>query len=157
VAVCSNNKAVAFRLAPLGLAIALAGCDSSQLRVCETQLKDKLKSPASYKRISVEEYNIDSTISKQPYDAVAITYDAANSFNALLRDKEICTFRPGTTEQFDPTGLSTNIETTDLNATDLDATANLDMNATSLNADDALNASAEPSTDNYDVRNDAGE
>lgn len=96
-------------LAAAGAALALVACgvtDSSQLKACEEQLLEKLKSPSSYKRISTDEMTLNA--GKPPhYYSVSIEYDAANSYGALLRDTERCSFRldekgRATTEMFEP-------------------------------------------------------
>ena len=134
------------RIAALvGMVANLGACDSNQVQACETQLKDKLKSPASYKRVSLDVTQIPKSIHDPPYDEVTITYDAANSYNALLRDKEMCFFHPGTTDRFDPYGFESS-GTVDMNATDMNAT-DLDVNAATAEAtaaaDAALNAADE--------------
>jgi hypothetical protein len=157
--------------------ITLAGCDSSQVQLCEQHLKSKLKSPASYKRIEAESIQIDSSIHKPPYDEVTITYDAANSYNALLRDSETCFYHPGTTDRIENPF-----------AEEVEAEMQKMSSAASQAADDALNAAANAadnlsdaiqeaedavqdtphevaapdtaattSDDSYDVNNDAGE
>jgi hypothetical protein len=154
----------------LGLLGFLAACDSSQLRDCETQLKEKLKSPASYKRVKADEMLID--VHKPPYYDVTITYDAANSYNALLRDQETCFYHPGTTNRFDPFGTTAE-NVVDMNATDMNATvSDADVNAASdeatREADAALqaaeqevaaanNAVAAAESAVNDMDNDAGE
>lgn len=126
-------------VALLASTTALAACDSSQVRACEIRLKERLKSPASYKRVSAEVSRIPKNIHDPPYDSVTITYDAANSFNALLRDKETCFFHPGTTEQFDPYGFGGGA------AVDMNATLDFDINATDnaiANADATMEEAA---------------
>src|SRR3954465_2372843 len=129
-------------MALLGPCFLLTACDSDQVQACETQLKEKLKSPASYKRIKVDITKISKDINDPPYDDVTITYDAANSYNALLRDKESCLYHPGTTNQFNPFGFG-DLNATDMNATDMNAT---DMNATALDVNEAT-ASATATAD----------
>jgi hypothetical protein len=91
----------------------LAGCDAPQVKACEAELLDSLKSPSSYKRVSVLTYRVDDKDPK--YLAVAIQYDAANSFNAMLRDSYRCEYRLDskgrpTTESFDPyAGVADNV------------------------------------------------
>lgn len=97
----------------------LSGCEqiaqwrNPAIKACRAQLLDKLRSPASYKEISVETHS--SAISKAEYSrlnsslytsdasdwmlpkspaiySVIITYDAANAFGASLRNKELCQF-----------------------------------------------------------------
>lgn len=118
-------------------ALALSSCDSDQVWTCEAQLKDRLKSPASYNRVSVETVQIGSSIHKPPYDEVTITYDAANSFNALLRDKETCFFEPATTNRFDnPFAKEVDAEVQKLNEAALKA-ADEAMNGVQNDADKA--------------------
>lgn len=132
------------------LCVSLTSCDSNQVQACETHLKDKLKSPASYKRVSLDSLQIPKSIHDPPYDEVTITYDAANSYNALLRDKEMCFFHPGTTDRFDPYGFEgdtpVDMNATDMNAVDMNAT-DYDINAATTAAtraaDDALRAADE--------------
>jgi hypothetical protein len=84
------------------LTLALASCDGAQVQQCEAQLMQKLKAPASYNRVSVETGTISASDGVPAYDSVMIAYDAANSFNAPLRGHELCFFRPGTTDRFNP-------------------------------------------------------
>ena len=107
------------------LSILVSGCDSAQVRQCEAQLKEKLKAPASYKRVSAEEFV--NTSYKEPYDEVTITYDAVNSFNAPLRDRERCFYKPNTTDSIDPFGFNS-AEAVDMSAT---------TNATEMNSSEA--------------------
>ncbi len=83
--------------------LALGACDSKQVRACESGLQENLKSPSSYKRIAAEQ--LDNPGYKTPYSQVTITYDAANSFGVILRDKHVCFYRPGTTQSIDPFGV----------------------------------------------------
>jgi hypothetical protein len=126
------------RFAPLIASfLAAAACDSSQIQTCEAKLKDGLKSPASYKRVSVETNQIPPNVHKPPYDEVKIKYDAANSYNALLRDEMDCFYRPGTTESFEPFA--------DEEANELNALANqAAMDAANAQADAAPVEDAEP-------------
>lgn len=68
------------------VAIFAAACDFGRsepaIEACENLLKDRLKSPASYKRVAAAVEG----------DSVSISYDAANSFNAILRGSEVCRF-----------------------------------------------------------------
>jgi hypothetical protein len=84
------------------LTLALASCGSAQVQQCESQLMQKLKAPASYNRVSVETGSSSASDGVPAYDSVMIAYDAANSFNAPLRGRELCFFRPGTTDRFNP-------------------------------------------------------
>ena len=83
----------------------MAGCTDAATNACEQELMSTLKSPASYKRVKVEQVTIPDSIHKPPYDEVTITYDAANSYNALLRDQYRCLYRPGTLDRIDPYGF----------------------------------------------------
>jgi hypothetical protein len=75
------------------MAQGVGGCHSlepRELQLCEATLKAKLKAPSSYKRVST-----DTTYMKDqnpPQVWVSIEYDAVNSFNAPLRDREICMY-----------------------------------------------------------------
>jgi len=88
------------RLALIALvAMALSGCgafQSPEEQRCEAQLLDKLKSPASYKRVSSHVTDIDpddpANLSSVTERWVTIEYDAVNSFNAPLRGTEICRY-----------------------------------------------------------------
>lgn len=106
----------AFAAIVLG-ALALPGCEqisqwrNPAIKVCRAQLLDRLKSPASYREISVS--TDAAPISKAEYQrltsalpqldaamirakpgiyTVTISYDAANSFGAVLRGQEACQF-----------------------------------------------------------------
>ena len=111
--------------------------ESAQLRDCEASLLDTLKSPASYKRVEVSEMKLDA--SEPKYYLVEIKYDAANSYNALLRDTYRCSYRLDkagmpTTERFEPYGSDPLVDNLMVNDTSgLDATENTDDNI----ADDA--------------------
>lgn len=87
---------------PLLIALLLvftSGCstlEQPEVQRCEEQLLGKLKAPSSYKRINVRVTDINP---KDPSDLVhvserwvTIEYDAVNSFNAPLRDTEICRY-----------------------------------------------------------------
>jgi hypothetical protein len=101
-----EDAALRFRLMIIMLAASLlAGCTDAATNACEQELIGTLKSPASYKRVKVERVTIPDSIHKPPYDEVTITYDAANSYNALLRDQYRCFYRPGTLDRVDPYGL----------------------------------------------------
>lgn len=83
-------------------AICLAACsalESREITDCETSLTAKLKSPASYKRISADRTFMD--IEKPQQVWVDIEYDAVNSFNAPLRDHEFCKYPATKTGQVD--------------------------------------------------------
>lgn len=127
----SKSESMLRRVLPAISCIMLAACDSNQVQLCEKQLKEKLVAPASYKRVSVNEFVNPSY--KQPYHEVTITYDAVNSYNAPLRGKESCWYKPDTSESIDPFGFNS-IGAVDMNATDMNAT---DMNATDMNASEA--------------------
>lgn len=124
----------------------VTSCDSSQIRQCEAQLKNKLKSPASYKRVRVDQTSIGPEIHKPPYDEVTITYDAANAFNALLRDNETCFFVPGTTyamaNPYDQ-AASAQLDAVDMNATDMAATDTNETDAADTPGNAADNGYAE--------------
>jgi hypothetical protein len=109
------------------VALILAGCEAPQVKDCESKLLDRLKSPSSYKRVSADSFAVDTA--KSPYQAVIIEYDAVNSFNAPLRDKEYCTYRirdgRATLEEFDAFG------------------SDADLSAAAEAADKALDAAAQ--------------
>jgi hypothetical protein len=97
-------------------ALGLSGCEKMQesklLAVCESVLKDRLKSPSSYKRVETVqsrapmrrvdfmEQNPDATeldfklFDEKPYTVwkVIIKYDADNSFGASIRDVAVCEY-----------------------------------------------------------------
>lgn len=78
------------RLLILALAVMVSGCvtDPPEVKKCESALLAKLKSPATYKRISVSDMLISER--KMRYQSVDIKYDAENSYGALIRDTESC-------------------------------------------------------------------
>jgi hypothetical protein len=76
----------------------LTGCGEKQgVDQCEQAIKDKLKAPSSYHRVSVDVNDINaanpSDISRFTERWVDVTYDAVNSFNAPLRGRQHCRFR----------------------------------------------------------------
>jgi hypothetical protein len=84
---------------PGALLLALPGCsaiEAEEVKRCEAQLLAKLKAPSSYKRVSARSTDInpaDPTNLKNLTERwVTIEYDAVNSYNAPLRDSEICKY-----------------------------------------------------------------
>ena len=75
----------------LGLALTAGGCTKladPYLDQCESYIQGRLKAPSTYKRVS-------STSSPMKEGAeywVSVDYDAANSYNAPIRDTYICRF-----------------------------------------------------------------
>lgn len=63
-------------------AVAQVTGQDGAVRACEADIISGLKSPASYVPFKITIYQ----------DGVLITYDAANSFGALLRDRRACLF-----------------------------------------------------------------
>ena len=70
-------------LAP-ALAFLLTGCNSGQIDRCENAVKDRLKAPATYRRIEAEHHATTRL--------VFLTFDSQNSFSALIRARAICEF-----------------------------------------------------------------
>lgn len=89
-------------------------------KACEATLKERLKSPSSYRRVSIGETHRDMTIAEytEDFDKVVslqtiklrtagflkekptpqifnvhITYDAQNSYGAMLRGQSDCTYK----------------------------------------------------------------
>ncbi|MDB5681676.1 MAG: hypothetical protein JWO16_1481 [Sphingomonas bacterium] len=110
------------RMLILVSAIALSGCGKPDVAACESYLKKKLKSPATYQRVDVKSYDegpmtldafrtsmgllptaqadelgkLDSQLLKGRKISkrqVFVTYDAANAFGTPIRGIEVCTFR----------------------------------------------------------------
>ena len=103
----------------LGAAILFGGAgwyftqDGRALQACETELKENLKAPSTYKLVEKEvsheeEYHCSGTqyaastqeqlkaagCDKQTVTTISLTYDAENSFGAPLRGTSICRFEP---------------------------------------------------------------
>lgn len=72
--------------------------DSTFVRACEEALKDMLRAPATYRRVSVDASSeeLSSRTLDHKTGAVRHTawfeYDAANGFGALLRGSSTCTY-----------------------------------------------------------------
>ncbi|MGK2911099.1 MAG: hypothetical protein ACSLE1_15055 [Sphingobium sp.] len=97
-----------------GLALLVGACDKPMVKGCEDFIISRLKSPSTYKRISVDQLTEKSskegivrlgggaTLEMMPELAgafqsfelrkVLITYEANNSFNAPLRSTFVCAF-----------------------------------------------------------------
>lgn len=92
--------------------LALGSCSSvepAEIKQCEDYLVAKLKAPATYKRIEASSF-VDSD-HKPPRQTVIIQYDAVNSYNAPIRDMQVCQFavakgRPDTGNYIDFDGES---------------------------------------------------
>lgn len=64
----------------------LVACDSPGIRECEELIKDRLKAPSTYKRISAFSGKGGVGAGRM----VQIEYDAANSFGTPLRQTDFC-------------------------------------------------------------------
>lgn len=72
--------------APLVLTalVALGGCQYKALEACDEKIKQDLRSPSSYTRISADSSDSEDVIS------VFIEYDAANAYGTLVRERVYC-------------------------------------------------------------------
>ncbi|MHB9879087.1 hypothetical protein ACSMXM_05435 [Pacificimonas sp. ICDLI1SI03] len=81
--------------------LALTGCDMMDPKVglCEDAIKERLKSPSSYKRVE---------ITKWTPERYTVDYDAENSYGAAIRNDADCSFNASTAELVEVTdGVST--------------------------------------------------
>lgn len=60
-------------------------------RVCEEIAKQRLKSPSSYKRVSVTVAHPGADKNFPAMKVVYVSFDAANSYNAMIRGIAVCT------------------------------------------------------------------
>lgn len=87
----------------LAALILMAGCagegapsnEEKLIAECEQWLKERLRAPSSYKRVSATAAIPDEAESRQ---SVFIEYDAVNAFNAPLREIAQCDFPYGPEE-----------------------------------------------------------
>lgn len=78
-------------LAALALsAVACQALEPEEIKQCEAYLQAKLKSPASYKRVEASSFSAPKEGGSGNEWIVIIKYDAANSYNAMIRDTQIC-------------------------------------------------------------------
>ena len=71
-------------LSLLVVSVALSGCQYQALSACDEKIKQELRSPSSYTRISADSYESEDVIN------VSIEYDAANAYGTLIREKAYC-------------------------------------------------------------------
>jgi hypothetical protein len=73
----------------------LSGCNSAQnkaVNACETFIKDRLRSPSTYKRINVDGLGPAFENEGHSVKMVTIEYDAANAYGTPIRGSQQCTF-----------------------------------------------------------------
>lgn len=109
-------------IAPM-MALMLAGCGKPEVEGCEKFLKEGLKSPSSYKRVSVDAFDRPLSLSNfqnetgqrvSQFDRpllmnnsnakmrqVIIAYDADNSFGTAIRGTQVCAFKVFTDKSLD--------------------------------------------------------
>jgi hypothetical protein len=80
----------------LGLAVLVSACgEKPELAACDAAIQARLKSPASYKRVSAV------GDAKDGLGTLTISYDAVNSFNAPLRSSGTCFLLDGKATWFE--------------------------------------------------------
>ena len=79
----------------LALSFLLAGCNSQQsaaVGACESFIKERLRSPSSYKQISVDDLGPSFKNDGRDIKMLTVEYDAANAYGTPIRGKQMCTF-----------------------------------------------------------------
>ncbi len=77
-------------LLPLSVLWSCSSLDAPEIKQCEEYLLAKLKAPATYKRVEASSFAYPDY--RPERRTVIIKYDAANSYNAPIRDTQICQF-----------------------------------------------------------------
>jgi hypothetical protein len=76
-------------------AILLGGCNSAEdaaVRACETFIKERLRSPSTYKKISDDGLGPSFKSEGRDVKMIAIEYDAANAYGTPIRGNQLCRF-----------------------------------------------------------------
>jgi hypothetical protein len=83
-----------FRFAIIAAAtLLLSGCDKPEIKACEAWIKDGLKAPSTYKRLSAESRLEPAVKPRAEHQVVLIGYEAQNSFGVPLASAEQCQFQ----------------------------------------------------------------
>ncbi|MEE9433139.1 MAG: hypothetical protein V3V15_02730 [Sphingorhabdus sp.] len=87
----------------LGLTLLLVGCnpaENSAVGACELFIKERLRSPSTYERVSVDFSGVSFESQGQNVKMVSIEYDAANAYGTPIRGRQQCTFEVGDDSQY---------------------------------------------------------
>jgi hypothetical protein len=83
------------RLASLVIPLMLCSCDSAQsqaVQACEVFIKERLRSPSTYKRISGDSLGPAFESDGRRVKMVTLEYDAANAYGTPIRGIQQCVF-----------------------------------------------------------------
>lgn len=83
------------RYLALMIAIFLGGCitsEDSAVRACETFIKERLRSPSTYKKVSDDGLGPSFKIDGRYVKMIVIEYDAANAYGTPMRGNQQCLF-----------------------------------------------------------------
>jgi hypothetical protein len=158
-------------------AIFLSGCNTAEdsaVRACETFIKERLRSPSTYKKISDDGLGPSFKSDGRDVKMVVIEYDAANAYGTPIRGTQQCLFEVdksgkfldqdlehaatmasiGAESEYAPCCIlqkrdkaSTGADTSDVGA--VEAAAQAAMDAADAAADDVSNASGAAKSESH--------
>ena len=83
------------RILLIPILIGLSGCNPAQsqaVQACETFIKERLRSPSTYKRISVDDLGPAFESDGRRIKMLTVEYDAANAYGTPIRGSQQCVF-----------------------------------------------------------------